>query len=207
MAFRTLWTDTEGARATSSSAYSARQVDVGWMWLHRPSLGARRPSRIRPGHPAPGRGGARDPAPWPRPGGLEYPFLPGTRLLRPLRLPGMRPHAGLPGRSRPHPLGEAPQMTDRLLVAAVRISSLSPGKLREREDRTGSASALVLPLRRRPSAWPCRKMPAPAPRLAQGAGSSSLRDDMRPRVTALRSPVRSAGTPSTVNRPGTAPPG
>jgi hypothetical protein len=36
-------------------------------------------------------------------------------------------------------------MTERLLVAAVRISSLSPGKVREGEDRTGSASALVLP--------------------------------------------------------------
>src|SRR6266536_1757102 len=34
--------------------------------------------------------------PWLRPGGLEYPLLPGTRVLRPLRLPGVRSHAGLP---------------------------------------------------------------------------------------------------------------
>jgi hypothetical protein len=60
------------------------------------SLGARRPSQVRPGHPADGRRRATSPPPRLRSGGLEYPLLSGARFLRPPRLRGMRSHARLP---------------------------------------------------------------------------------------------------------------
>ncbi len=46
-------------------------------------------------------------APRLRLGGPEHPLLPGTRLLRPVRLHRMRPHAGLPawGRTPGYPHG------------------------------------------------------------------------------------------------------
>src|SRR5437762_3432784 len=58
------------------------------------------------------------------PGGPEHPLLPGARLLRPLRLPGVRPDAGLPARVRPDPPGEAA----RLIRAARRVPAAAvPG--------------------------------------------------------------------------------
>ena len=53
------------------------RVDVGWVRLYRPALGARRPARFRPGSRTPGRRRSRDPAPRLRPGGPEHPLLPG----------------------------------------------------------------------------------------------------------------------------------